>query len=136
MKKNLLNWMPIIMAFLLGLSFISCHHDDPDDQEQTETETPTLIGIWICDFESDIDFIICFKEDGTGYDYFTGNTEEEREEFSYKVRDDKITFYYWDSYEGKYYNRTVEYDLSSNGKSLTLFGMDNNDMAVLHFKRK
>ena len=136
MKKNLLNWMTILIAALLCVGFSSCCHHD-DDQEEIEKETPTLIGVWVCDFEPGVEFIICFKDDHTGYYYFTGlDDKDERDDFSYKVREDKITLYYYDSDEDYYWNETIEYDLSSNGKSLTLYGFDDNDMAVLHFKKK
>ena len=132
MNKYLLNFMTILMVAIVSVSFVSC--DDDDDVRKDDVSS--LIGVWVCDFDPETDYIICFKEDGTGYDYFTEDGMDDDDNFSYKVRDDKITLYYYDSYDDEYYNCTIEYDLSKDGKRLTLYGLDDNDMAVLHFTKR
>ena len=129
MKKYLLNWMTILMVAIVSVGFVSCGDDDDDEK----SGTPSLVGTWVCDFDPATDYIVCFKADGTGYSYFTEDGLDENDYFSYKVRGDQITLYYHDSI---YWNMTIEYDLSSDGKRLTLYGIDDNDMAVLHFTKK
>ena len=135
------------MAVTMSMSFSSCFlfgGDDDDDDDKQDSTADALVGTWVCDFDEDTDYIFCFKSDGTGYDYFTEDGLDEDDYFSYKVRGKTITLYYeehgWDyrynEPETEYYNITIEYDLRQNGKSLTLYGLDDNDMAVLHFTKR
>lgn len=132
MKQTKFNWMTILMVAILSVGFVSCGKNDDDDIGGTSS----IIGTWVCDFDTTTDYVICFMSDGTGYGYFTEDGLEEDDHFSYKVREDKITLYYHSSYADNYWNKTIEYDLSSDGKRLTLYGMDDNDMAVLHFTKR
>lgn len=117
------------MVAIVSVGFVSCDDDDEENEA-------SIVGTWVCDFDPATYYIVCFKADGTGYDYFTEDGLDEDDYFSYKVRGDQITLYYHDSDEDDYWNMTIEYDLSSDGKRLTLYGMDDNDMAVLHFTKK
>ena len=128
MKNLYFSVKTIILVVFMGVGFVSCG----DDNEEEKDGSASIVGTWVCDFHVETDYIICFKADGTGYDYFTEDGLDEDDYFSYKVRGDKITLYYHDSDD----DVTIEYDLSSDGKQLTLYGMDDNDMAVLHFTRR
>lgn len=48
MKKNLLNWMTILMAAIVSVGFVSCGDDDDDNNsKQVKEETTTsIIGTW------------------------------------------------------------------------------------------
>lgn len=118
-------------SILFGLT--SCGND-----EIAADESPKgLVGIWVCDWDDEDDYIFCFREDGTGYDYFTSEGLDEYDYFSYKVRGNNITLYYKDGVgDDEYWKMTIEYDLSKDGKLLTLYDLDDDDMQVVHFTRR
>ena len=45
MKKNLLNWMTILMVAILSASFVSCGDDD-DNSNKEEQASTSIIGTW------------------------------------------------------------------------------------------
>lgn len=147
-------WGTVTMAALiLGIfvSFYSCKKDEckcNGDCHGTQCSAPcannckctitkaSIVGRWVAIYDEEYGdkYVMVFREDGTGY-----GCEEEIEsgnysfsQFSYTLRDGKINLYG----NGSIFNgMKLDYDLSSDGNKLTIYGMDDNDLSVLHFTR-
>ncbi|MCQ2247354.1 MAG: hypothetical protein MJZ69_11310 [Bacteroidaceae bacterium] len=98
----------------------------------------SIIGTWRIDnwLDGGGYYEFCFKEDGTGYEEcqeYSGK-QVEHWDISYKVREGKITIYYGEDED--WWDWTLDFDISIDGKILTIYGMDDDDMKVMKFKRK
>ncbi len=125
----------------LGL-LASCSSSDDKDEDllpppsisdDKEDQAPTIVGKWICfnDAHGNHMFdpiILLFSEDGTGYIWFTEYMSSDRDEFDYVLNGSKLTLRYVDGDIA-----TIRYELSSNGETLIIYGLDDDDLAVLSF---
>ncbi len=113
----------------------SCGDDDEDDPTPIPTPNPevSIVGLWQAEYDENEYFVMCFKENGKGYGCEKGKEDKARSQFSYQLKGDKIYFYGDDTI---WENVVVEYELSKDGKQLTIYGVDDNDLSVLHFKRQ
>lgn len=90
MKKNLLNWMTILMVTIMSVGFVSCSSDDDDDNS-----TSSIIGTWRCDYSDGYD-LVTFNSNGKGtYSeyYYQGKKEllDEVEAFDYIFNESSMT---------------------------------------------
>jgi len=136
-KRWLLNLFTCAMMSCFALT--SCGDDDKDEpNDPTNTET-SIIGKWLCTYDAygepyDEPIEIVFDMDRTGYMWFQDEGPfSTRDEFEYVVTNSKIHIYWDGDVDDK---ETIRYELIKSGKELILYGLDDNDMAELHFKRK
>lgn len=124
-----------LFLILLLLSVISCGDDDKDEpKDETNYGQKTIVGKWQCKYDAygDLWFeplIFLFDEDGTGYEWFSDEPFSEREEFTYTYTSSRLVVRTgWTNYD-------LRYEISSNGKSLVIYGWDDDNMSELHFTR-
>ena len=89
MKKNLLNWMTILMVAIVSVGFVSCDDDDDDDSKAS------IIGTWRYDYSDGYD-LLTFNSNGKGtYSeyYYEGKKEllDEVEAFDYIFNESSMT---------------------------------------------
>lgn len=94
-----------------------------------------IVGKWVCydDAYGDPWFeplVYQFDSDGTGYEWFQEEPFSDRSEFTYTITESKIRIRW------NYATDNIRYEISSNGKSLVLYGLDDNDMSELHFVKQ
>ncbi|MBQ9637772.1 MAG: hypothetical protein IJV36_07785 [Prevotella sp.] len=67
MKKNLLNWMTILMVTIVSVGFVSCGNDDDDEKG----DSVSIVGTWRYsnDYYGEPEGYeqYIFKRDGSGY---------------------------------------------------------------------
>lgn len=125
----------LMLALTFALGFTACGDDDDDD---TPSDSQSIVGKWKCTHDAygdlfDGPYYIIFKSDGTGYDYFDGGEEGGRIwRFEYVATSTVLTLYYEDDSTPD----VLTYSMTSNGKKLTIIGMDDDDMSVLEFTRQ
>lgn len=126
-------WMIAIVALLSSVAFSSCGDDDDDNLKQDPQKM--IVGRWICyddaygdPWDEPLEYV--FNSDGTGYGWFQEEPFSYRWEFTYTIMESKIRF----KEEDDTYN--LRYTISSNGKTLVLYGFDDNDMEELHFVKQ
>ena len=114
MKKNLLNWMTILMVAIVSVGFVSCGDDDDDEKEGA------IIGTWRSDWSD---------EGGTGYTLITfyangsgnliekedGKTTNENFKYAFDAKTMTIVLMFWDDDDGDY----TDYDEPGHISSLT-----------------
>ena len=76
MKKNILNWMTILMVAIVSVGFISCGDDDDDKQGSIpDTNPSSIIGSWVKIYEKEIKYTLTngnwvktseYEENGNG----------------------------------------------------------------------
>lgn len=106
MKKNLLNWMTIVMVAIVSVSFVSCG-DDED-----ETNEISIVGTWRSNWSDEYGSgytIITFNADGTGniieYEQekgYPGNTTNNRFKYAFDAKTMTIVLMFWDDDEKAY----------------------------------
>ena len=121
----------LMLALTFALGFTACGDDDDDD---TPSDSQSIVGKWKCTHDAygdlwDDPYYIIFKSDGTGYEYFE---DEDVWRFEYVATSTKLTLYYDDDSTPD----ILTYSITSNGKKLTIIGMDDDDMSVLEFTRQ
>lgn len=93
MKKNLLNWMTILMVAIVSVGFVSC--GDDDDEDEKKIDEVTIIGTWRLDYSSGYE-LLTFNSNGKGtlseYNY-EGKKEilDEIEAFDYIFNESTMT---------------------------------------------
>lgn len=93
MKKNLLNWMTILMVAIVSVGFVSC--GDDDDEDEKKIDEVTIIGTWRLDYSSGYE-LLTFNSNGKGtlseY-YYEGKKEilDEIEAFDYIFNESTMT---------------------------------------------
>ena len=72
MKKNLINWMIILMVAIMSVGFMSCSKDDDSSKDETVV---SIVGTWRYDWGSSaVSFTAyTFNSDGSGFIYDKGN---------------------------------------------------------------
>lgn len=118
-----------------------CSAPCADDCKCTQTKPmASIVGRWVAiiDEEDGETFVMKFREDGTGYGC-EGHKENSVKtypeyQFSYKIVGNEIQIqpYVKDS---KWDNMWLDFTLSSDGKKLTIYGLDDDDLSVLHFTK-
>lgn len=93
MKKNLLNWMTILMVAIVSVGFVSC--GDDDDVDEKKIDEVTIIGTWRCDYSDGYE-LLTFNSNGKGtYSeyYYEGKKEilDEIEAFDYIFNESTMT---------------------------------------------
>ncbi len=106
-----------------------------DKKDEPKNPEDALIGTWICrNFDYNCDYIMCFKNDGTGWMRWTDYNETE--DFSYRVNGGRIKFYSYDGYSSK----TWECDFEiRNNNNLTIYGNpwgEDDDINVVQLVRQ
>ena len=56
MKKNLLNWMTILMVAIVCVGFVSCGGDD--DDSNSVTDPSAIIGTWVKFYEKETKWVL------------------------------------------------------------------------------
>lgn len=127
----------LVLIALLSINLTACN-----DEPETKTKAATIVGNWRCMYDAygdlwDAPLYYVFNEDGTGYEWFSEEPYSDRLKFKYKASSFVLNLTYWSDYyrEWEDYDDYVTYELSKDGNSLTLYGMDDNDMSVLHCVR-
>lgn len=93
MKKNLLNWITILMVAIVSVGFVSC--GDDDDEDEKKIDEVTIIGTWRLDYSSGYE-LLTFNSNGKGtlseYNY-EGKKEilDEIEAFDYIFNESTMT---------------------------------------------
>ncbi len=132
--------------FLLMVTALSCFimtscGDDKEDEPPSSDPSEMIIGKWICYNDAygapwEEPLVYQFDSDGSGYGWFQDEPFSNRWEFTYIVTPSKIRFSEYDKYDDSWYRYNLRYELSTNGKSLVLYGYDDNDMEELHFVKQ
>lgn len=123
----------LLLCVIIAPAFVSCgSHDEPSSDPSPQE---MIVGKWICYEDAygdpwDEPFVIQFDSDGTGYLWDQTFPFSEREEFSYIIMESKLRIKFEDEVI------IVRYSLSSNGKKLTLYGFDDDDMEELYFTKE
>lgn len=75
MKKNLFNWLTILMVAIVSVGFVSCGDDDDDE----EGGPVSLVGTWSLNFGTEDYCLLSFYTNGTVkyQEYDDGEWEEE-----------------------------------------------------------
>lgn len=97
MKKNLLNWMTILMVAIVSVGFVSCGDDDDDNNNKIdEEETATsIIGTWRDSWGDGPRSYTAYSffDDGTGLMFDKGNGAE-RFTYSYNSQSKIVSIEY------------------------------------------
>ncbi|MDE7409700.1 MAG: hypothetical protein K2N09_06730 [Muribaculaceae bacterium] len=120
----------ITIAMLMTFFFVACN-----DEDEPKEEKLGIVGKWECKLDAygdpwDEPLIMFFDSDGTGYQWFPSEGPfSDRMEFSYVVTSSKLKV------KDQYGTYELKYEISSNGKTLIIYGLDDNDMEELWFTR-
>lgn len=133
MNKPVKKELAYALLFIMVASCValtSCNDDDND-----ELESMSIVGKWICYTDAygdpwDEPLVYQFDSDGTGYEWFMDEPFSNREEFTYTVTETRLRI------KTKYDSYILRYELSNKGKSLILYGWDDDDMEELHLVRQ
>lgn len=123
--------MPILFIMVAScVALTSC-----SDDEKNESESMSIVGKWISYTDAygdpwDEPLVYQFDSDGTGYEWFMDEPFSDREEFTYTVTETRLRI------KTKYDSYILRYELSNKGKSLILYGWDDDDMEELHLARQ
>ena len=126
-----MKFLKYFLFMILPLVAAACS----DDKDEPQVATG-LIGEWECMVDAYGDFwdeplIFVFNEDGTGYEWFSDEPYSYRTRFTYTTTSSELRI----KFDSESYFDELRYKLSSNGKSLTIYGLDDDDMSELHFTR-
>lgn len=124
----------IMMTMLSVFIFTSCGDKKSDVEETINTSQELLIGKWECKLDAygepwDAPVIMLFDADGTGYQWFSDEPFSDRWEFNFVATSSRLKI------KTQYGIYELRYEISSNGKTLILYGWDDNDMEELWFTR-
>lgn len=116
---------------LLLLPLFSCSsNSNSDDESEENGSKKTIVGKWKCyenayGYKWEQPMIFVFEKNKTGYHSETEDGRNRKYDFDYRIEGDYVIIN----------KKEVQYELSKNGKELTLYGLDNDDMAELHLQR-
>lgn len=97
MKKNLLNWMTILMVAIVSIGFVSCGNDDDDDKKGG---TVSLVGTWSLNFGPDDYCLLTFYQNGTvKYQEYDDGQWEEEDTYNYTYNNSILHLTYSDGRE-------------------------------------
>lgn len=142
--KELFNWRWLkiaIIAILSSCAFTSCGDDDKDEPKSSDP-SELIVGKWVCYNDAygeswgDEPFVLQFNSDGSGYGLLQEDTYVDHWKFTYIVTSSKILVNEYDEYNDSWFRYDLRYEMSTNGKSLVLYGFDDDDMSELHFIKK
>lgn len=138
-------FLKFFVCFVCLSVLISCrHHDNKEDQEPDFPAKASIVGEWKCIFDAygdrwDEPLIFCFDKDGTGYEWFSDEPFSWRWNFLYTIQGSSLLrIEYYDDYDGEiniFRTDITRFELSSDGNSLVIYGIDDDDMSELHFSR-
>lgn len=136
---KLIKWMMVLFIPLISLTLTSCEDDDKDEPIINDPQKH-IVGKWICDEDAFGDpweepLVFVFDANGTGYGWFQEEPYSNRWVFTYTISETKIKFKEYDEYNDEWDTYSLRYELSNNGKSLVIYGYDDNDMSILRFKK-
>lgn len=84
MKKDLLNWMTILMVAIVSVGFLSCGDDDDDEKGGTVS----LVGTWSLNFGPNDYCLLTFNQNGTvKYQEYDDGEWEEEDTYNYTYID-------------------------------------------------
>ena len=126
----------VITALTSGTTIITCAATDGSGVKATCTVTVTdgvtpaptsIVGTWISQ-----EMTAQFNSNGTGYIVETGDAIKSDDYFTYSLdtTNKRITLIYSNG------TRTLDYVLSSDGNTLTIYGLDDDDLAVVRFTKQ
>lgn len=118
---------------LMSVVFVACGDDDNEPQKEL-TPQKAIVGEWHCSHNAygvpfDDPAVMVFDAKGYGYEVMDGI----RFSFGYTITDTKL--FLRENYEDEYYESELEYQLLDGGKTLMLYGMDDNDLSVLRYTK-
>lgn len=124
----------MILTMLMGVVFIACDDKGKSKDEDLIQSQDYLVGKWQCTLDAygepwDEPLIMLFDADGTGYQWFSDEPFSDRWEFNYVATSSKVKII---TQYGAY---DLRYEISSNGKTLILYGWEDKDMEELWFTR-
>lgn len=99
MKKNLIQWMTILMVAIVSVGFISCGNDVDDDKKSDNGDLTAIIGTWMETQDSRTKLYLILLPNGRGsweVEQSEGHIENDGE-FTYTYKDNIITISYMDS---------------------------------------
>lgn len=122
----------LVLVFGISVTFTSCGDDD-ETQENNATK-PSIVGRWVAVInEEGSTYVMKFSEDGTGYgsegQKEASHRKNERYQFNYTVLEKEIYFF---GYNSMFDGLKLDYTLSDDGNNLTIYGVDKDDLSVLH----
>lgn len=92
MKKELINWMAILIVAFVSVGFVSCGSDDPDEKKE---DSVTLIGTWSMNFGKNDYCLLTFYQNGTvKYQEYDNGEWEEDETYRYTYNNGILIFLY------------------------------------------
>lgn len=124
----------MMLAMLMCVVLVACGDKSKSKDEDLIQPQKNLVGKWECKMDAygdpwDEPLIMMFDADGTGYQWFSDEPFSERWTFNYVATSSKIKI------RTQYGTVDLEYEISSNGKTLILYEWDDNDMEELWFTR-
>lgn len=133
-KKTTLSVVYSIFMVTIAILFTACSDKDKTDDNGLSQSQVRLVGKWECTMDSygdpwDEPLIMMFDSDGTGYQWFSDEPFSNRWKFNYVATSSKIKI------ETQYETYELEYEISSNNKTLILYNWDGDDMEELWFTR-
>lgn len=96
MKKNLLNWMTIMMVAIVSVGFVSCDDDDEDEKGGTVS----IVGTWslnfgISDYGTNDCCLLTFYQNGTvKYQEYDNGEWEKEDTYNYTYSNGILCFIY------------------------------------------
>lgn len=132
---NILKIDVVRLLMILSILIISsCGDKNSEVEEPANKPQELLIGKWECKLDAygdpwDEPLIMMFDLEGTGYQWFSDELFSDRWEFNYVATSSKLKI------QTRYGTYELRYEVSSNGKTLILYGWDDNDMEELWFTR-
>ena len=122
------------VILFMTIIFTSCGDKDKTNDNEPSQDQYRLVGKWECTLDAygdpwDEPLIMMFDSDGTGYQWFSDEPFSDRWEFNYIATSSKIKI------RTSYGTYDLRYEISSNNKTLIIYGWDNDDMEELWFTR-
>lgn len=129
----------LICVFSVALVGCETHDEEPTPEPNPITKPTTsqqkIVGRWLCYKDAygepwEKPLLYCFDSDGTGFEWFQDEPYSDRWIFSYYITESELCLFdEWDAHR-------LSYTFSDDGNTLTIYGMDDNDMRVLRLSKQ
>lgn len=132
-SKTMTRLLKYMLFMFLALSASSCGDDKDDDLTQHEV---SIVGEWSCVSDAygvpwGDPLFFQFREDGTGYEWFSEEPYSNRCDFTYQTYGESKLKIVTDQMK----ILDLYYRISPDGDHLVIYDWDDNDMSVLEFVR-
>lgn len=118
MKKNLLNWMAILMVTIMSVSFVSCGSDDDDKDGNNNTDPLAIVGTWVKFYEKETKWVLS-----------NGNWEKSRENESSESGESALFF----GEDGTYYKMTLDYNGNWHKGTIYSYSVQGNKLIITDY---